>query len=979
MTEDLEFLERERTQKSTSGASTTTDAVGTSQENAKDVVRNLVWALYVEPLPKEHLGKQPFGNLFQMAALETDRCIVTAMRRAYICPKTGDLEIARMEPAASKYGVKLVWPERPTDFASTFSGAPVISSQTDPNVVDDAAVPYLGDSGHVSKVDASVSEPSSPVGSSSSSSLEESELEWKSEPQLQSVLEGVHQILKDVSETSHAIESVLKLVNWRGSTAYEVSKAVDQVMWLLNDVPNIGEYFSRLLPVEDILWRVRCLSILLKTRFVGDRYGYTSAEKKQHLENFLSGLSENPQKQEARLSLEKYRLRAMELPETVRDEVLQQISKLSPSGSAEMSTTKRVLDFVLELPWNESSKDVFDMEKARETLDKNHYGMEEVKKRVLELLAVNQLTGRFARGKVLALIGPPGTGKTTIASSIASSLGRTFGQIAIGGLWDISDLKGHRRTYLASMAGQLLRTINQCKTNNPVILLDEIDKLTPGSQVATALLEILDPSQQANFTDVWIDLPFDISNVLFVCTANWEELIHPALRDRLEVVTLEGYLEDEKVEIAKRHLLPKCLANAGLTNKQVSMSDAAIRALVKHYSPLQPGVRDLETQLQAIVNACSLNIATNASDSKNLSYHLTQNNYDQFLPRSEFHKYEHEQSPSHPGCTTALTQLGVQQIEVLAFPPTESTHGSYKITGNLDEVMKESTQLAYTYLTNALRATSTNPDSTANSTTTANSNTDSKTQHNTKTNASQSAKESGEISKNSAKVSTAAKKSHQTQQHASETAKGASTTSTSDPSQKTILDSDFFSSRSVHIHLPKGGQSKGGVHAGASIALALLSLALNKPVPQGWAVSGELTLLGRVLPITHLKRMVHAAQLHKLKKIILPEDNRAHWDELPETLKKGLSVHFVSYFYEIASLIFKVNLPKPVTQAASKIPSQEPVVKPSEGGKQKSSSTASTSTSIAPTPSKPKSTTNVKQTPAMKAKRAMAAKAEKSL
>jgi len=1008
--EDLSLLDREKSaypENSDSSASVKAEGDKSSKEKAKEPARNLVWALYVEPLPEEHKGTQPFGNLFQFPPLDTDQYIVTYMRRAYVCPQTGDLEIARMEPSNDKYGVKLVWPERPKDFASTFSSEAIVSSEIDPNIVDSSSTATSIISGG-SSVD---SEKLSPSFSSSSSSpstpstqndyIDESQLAWKSEPRLQAALEGIRNVLKDASESSPAVELVLHSVNWSASTVYDVNEAVDRVVWLLNDVPNIGEQFSRLLPMDDVLWRARSLLILLKSRFVADRYGYTSMERRKHMESFLSGLNESPARTEARLFIEKYRRAALELPENVRQEVLHQISRLSPLGSPELSTSKRVLDFILELPWNTSSKDTFDMQKAREILDKNHYGMEEVKRRVLELLAVNQLTGKFAKGKVLALIGPPGTGKTTIASSIASSLGRSFGQIAIGGLWDISDLKGHRRTYLASMAGQLLRTLNSCKTNNPVILLDEIDKLTPGSQVSTALLEILDPSQQSTFTDVWIDLPFDISNVLFVCTANWEEAIHPALRDRLEVVTLEGYLEDEKVEIAKRHLLPKCMKNAGLTDKQFSMTDAAIRALVKHYSPMQPGVRDLETQLQAIVNACSLNIARNKDPDANTTYHLNQNTYEQYLPRSEFHKYEHEQTPVNPGCATALTQLGVQQIEALAFAPTESTHGSYKITGNLDEVMKESTQLAYTYLTNALRSCAPHKDESSGVAHDGEANNKKKSAGHSGE-ASENSKESGEISRNLAKVpkrfsSPSSSTGSSNVQSPSGNASAPTHQQPSHQHQPQLpFDPEFFGSRSVHIHLPKGGQVKGGVHAGTSIALALLSLALNRPVPQGWAVSGELTLLGRVLPITHLKRMVHAAQLHKLKKLILPEDNRQHWEELPEALKKGIAVHFVSYFHDIAALVFKVHLPKPLTNNTTssnsqKNKQQEPIVKPTsthsesrerKGGKDNtttSSSPSRPSTSPTSTTTSSASTSTSRQASAVRAKRVIESNASKSL
>jgi ATP-dependent Lon protease len=859
-----------------------------SRTRSKELRRPLVWALYVQPIPAGHSREQPFGNLFQTSPLDTDSYIVTHMRRGWVCPTTGQLEICRLEPSGDKYGFSFVWPSKPhseADAKLKSAGSasvvrevtepapqegvevllkeetPIASSITsadDPNVVDDA-VPSLKlvdiEIPPIEAVNKPVEAPEEIALKTriepnlEEPAVEEGNLRWPMEAKLRLGLDRIREVLEEAAETSKAIEPVLRSANWDCWTAYEVSEVVDQVTWLLNDMPGIGVQFMTLMEAKDVMWRVRFLTSILKTRFVADRYGYTAKERKRHMETVLARMGEN--RSELKMAMERYLLQAQQLPPSVREDVIHQITRMSTQGANEPGgVNKRVLEFILELPWNTATKDVFNMAKARSILDETHYGMEEVKKRVIELLAVNQLTGKFAKGKVLALLGPPGTGKTTIASSIATSLGRSFGQISIGGLWDVSDLKGHRRTYLASMAGQLLRVINQCKSNNPVILLDEIDKLAPGSQVATALLEILDPSQQSSFTDAWIDLPFDISNVLFVCTANWEESIHPALRDRLEVVTLEGYLEQEKFEIAKRHLLPKCLKIAGLVKGEVKITDGALKSLVKHYSPLSPGVRDLETQIQSIVNVCSLDIARNP----NKKFDLTINNYEQFLPRGEFHRYEHEKSPDHPGCVSALTQLGVQQIEVLAHSTGEAT-GSFHVTGNLDEVMKESSQIAYTYITNALQT----PGA----------------------------------------------------QQSSAKAKKAKHVSLSS------LATSFFTTRSIHIHLPRGGQSKQGVHAGASIALSLLSLALNRPVPADWAISGELTLHGKLLPISHMKRMVHAAQLHKIKKIVLPEDNRVHWDELPPSLKEGIQVHFVQWFYEIAELLFKVHLPRPTTNTST--------------------------------------------------------------
>lgn len=941
----------------------------------------LVWALYVQPIAEADAQSSFFGSFFGNTAPNQPQYMVTYMRRGYICPKTGDLEVAAIIPGTQKYSIRLMWPRPlPSEDASSTTGDVSISSGGAPassysaledfedtierlshteNVTitslmeeldafekrlddteasrsfstvnakegenaplggligsltqyrrNDDIIPARRSTARVIKTRKSAAEaptppapssaslnsktaatsssqpsmPSSPSPSSSAPKsvdaqtassapstppynyaiLEKDDL-WKWEPRLEAAFFKVREILEEASSINPtSFGAILAAINSKENrTVHDVNESLDKVAWLLNGLPHMEAPFQRLMESTDLMWRTRYLTSLLKARFLTSRFGYTASERKKHMESFLEGLSGgqshmNVARQESRQFADQYRKQAEALPEAVREEVLQQINRLTPNAANESSTTKRVLDFIFELPWNKASEDVFDMQKARQVLDEKHYGMDEVKQRVLELLAVNKLTGKFARGKVLALLGPPGTGKTTIAASIAASLGRSFGTISIGGLWDLSDLKGFRRTYMASMAGQLLRTIAQCKTNNPVILLDEIDKLAPGSQVTTALLEILDPAQQSTYTDVWVDIPFDISNVLFVCTANWEESIHPALRDRLEVITLEGYLEAEKFEIARRHLLPKCLRNAGLNEgEHVSVTDDALQALVKHYSPMQPGVRELETQLQTIVNGISLAIARGTATAP---VQLDLQNFESWLPRAEFHKFRHETLPQQPGCVHALTTLGVQQVEAVSFPTSHHGSSSYHVTGNLDEVMKESSQLAYTYITNALCS----PEF---------------------------------IEK-----------------------------------QPENQPSSFFTNHSVHLHLPKGGQSKTGVHAGAAITLSLLSLALNRPVPEGWSIGGELTLLGRVLPITHLKRIVHAAHLHQMTNLIIPADNKIHWDELPESLKEGITPHFVSWFHEIASLIFKVDLPRtvqaPVVPVTPKVPRTRSKPKP---------------------------------------------------
>lgn len=510
------------------------------------------------------------------------------------------------------------------------------------------------------------------------------------------------------------------------------------------------------------------------------------------------------------------RLRSLKLTGEVRKSIEEELDKLRilETTSPEYVVTRNYLDWLTVLPWGRQSRDSFSLNRARRVLDRDHYGLEDVKERVLEFIAVGRMKGEIS-GSIICLAGPPGVGKTSVGKSIAAALGRRFYRFSLGGMRDEAEIKGHRRTYIGAMPGKFIQALKTAGTSNPVIMLDEIDKIGASfrGDPASALLEVLDPEQNAGFRDHYLDVPFDLSNVLFVVTANRTDTIPMPLLDRMEVIRLSGYILEEKLEIARRFLIPKSIRNHGLTRNRIGIRKAALVSMIDGYAR-EAGVRSLENLIRKIARKAALELSRD-SDGKIV---VTPRNIEAYLGKP-IHK-EDELAPHAPGVVTGLawTSLGGVTLQVEATAVASRRKG-FKQTGQLGEVMVESSEIAYSYVMSRV------------------------------------ADLSGDV--------------------------------------------EFFDRHFVHLHVPAGAIPKDGPSAGITMATALVSLVLRKPVRQGLAMTGELTLTGRVLPIGGVREKVIAARRAGLARLVFPEGNRKDYEELPDYLRKDLSVDFAGHFDDV--------------------------------------------------------------------------------
>ncbi|EEF57185.1 endopeptidase La [Pedosphaera parvula] len=497
---------------------------------------------------------------------------------------------------------------------------------------------------------------------------------------------------------------------------------------------------------------------------------------------------------------------------------LERLQQMSPS-MAEYGVARHYLDWILGLPWVKVTEDKINLNDAKRILDEQHFGLPKVKDRLLEFLAVIKLKKQI-KGPILCLVGPPGVGKTSLGKSIADALGRKFARIALGGMRDEAEIRGHRRTYVGALPGRIIHALRRTESRNPVILLDEIDKV--GSDFrgdpASALLEVLDPSQNNTFTDHYLDLPFDLSRVLFITTANWLDPIHPALRDRLEVIELAGYTESEKLQIAKRYLVPRQSNENGVTRKMFKIPDATLRRLIQDYTR-EAGVRQLEREIAALMRKAALKIVSQNGNAKSVT--LAPKALADYLgPVRNF--VETAEQITEIGIATGLawTPVGgeILYIEATRMPG----RGQLILTGSLGEVMKESAQTALSYLRSQSRALA--------------------------------------------------------------------------------LDLSDYAKYDLHIHVPAGATPKDGPSAGVTIVVALASLLMRRRVRSDIAMTGEISLRGRVLRVGGIKEKVLAAARFGLTHVMLPEQNSADWEEVPVEVRKKMKVHFVSHISELIPL-----------------------------------------------------------------------------
>lgn len=515
------------------------------------------------------------------------------------------------------------------------------------------------------------------------------------------------------------------------------------------------------------------------------------------------------------------KIQKLKMPKEVKEKILKEVdrlTKISPS-SPEAGVIRTYLDWVIDLPWNKETKDRINIKKSREILDEDHYGLKDVKERVLEYIAIRKLSNSM-KGPILCLVGPPGVGKTSIAKSIARALNRKFIRMSLGGVRDEAEIRGHRRTYVGAIPGRIISSIRKAESKNPVFLFDEVDKLNSDfrGDPASALLEVLDPEQNNTFTDHYLDIPFDLSKVMFITTANTTATIPDPLLDRMEVIRIPGYTEEEKLQIAMRYLLPKQIKEHGLKKENLKVSESTVRKIINNYTR-ESGVRNLERN---IANICRKSAKKIVEENVN-AVRINSNNLHKYLgiPR---YRHEKAQEKHQVGIATGLawTAVGGETLSI-EVTPMQGT-GKLQLTGQLGDVMKESAMTGISFIRSN--------------------------------------------------------------------------------SEKYKIDSNFYKEMDIHIHVPEGAIPKDGPSAGITMATAVISALSSIPVNRNVAMTGEITLRGRVLPVGGIKEKVLGANRAGITKILLPWENKRDMDDIPDKIKKKIEFVFVNSMDEVLEHAF---------------------------------------------------------------------------
>lgn len=507
-------------------------------------------------------------------------------------------------------------------------------------------------------------------------------------------------------------------------------------------------------------------------------------------------------------------LRKSKLSKQVKEKAQYEIDRLLKANSGDANYIRNYLDWLIALPWGKATKDSFDIDKVSKVLDDEHYGLQEVKERILEYLAVKQYT-KSLKGPILCLVGPPGVGKSSIAESIADSLNRKFVRISLGGIKDEAEIRGHRRTYIGAMPGRIIYALKEAKVNNPLILLDEIDKLSNDykGNPADALLEVLDPNQNKTFRDSFMEVDIDLSNILFVTTANSLETIPRALLDRMEIIEVSGYTYEEKFNIAKKHLLKRVMKECNVDESKIKISDNAIKEIINGYTR-ESGVRSLEREINKVIRKSIIELIK----SKKESIKIYSNNLEKYLGPI-IYEFENKEKEDKVGVVTGLawTAYGGDTLPVEV--AVMKGNGKLELTGQLGDVMQESAKTAYSYV----RANS----------------------------------------------------------------------------DKYNISEEFYKKYDIHIHVPEGAVPKDGPSAGVTMVTALVSALSNKKVKGNVAMTGEVTLTGRVLPIGGVKEKCLAAHRIGIDTIILPKENKKNVNEIPPSIKSKLNLIFADKVEEV--------------------------------------------------------------------------------
>lgn len=524
----------------------------------------------------------------------------------------------------------------------------------------------------------------------------------------------------------------------------------------------------------------------------------------------------------------KERLKEAKLPEEVEKKVLKELDRLlkMPQGSAEGSVIRTYLDWIFDIPWNKKTEEILDLKKAEEILDEDHYGLEKVKERIVEYLAVRSLKNSI-KGPILCLVGPPGVGKTSIAKSIAKALNRNYVRMSLGGVRDEAEIRGHRRTYVGAMPGRIISALKQAGSKNPLILLDEIDKMSNDfrGDPASAMLEVLDGEQNHSFRDHYMELPFDLSDVLFLMTANTLETVPRPLLDRMEVIGISSYTEEEKVNIAMKYLFPKQVEAHGLKKSSMKMDEAAVREIINFYTR-EAGVRNLEREIATVCRKAAKQIASGSRKSVT----ITGSTVEKFLGTKRF-RHDKANEKDEVGIATGLawTPVGGEtlSIEVTLMDGT----GRLELTGHLGDIMKESARAAMSFIRSR--------------------------------------------------------------------------------ADQYKIDKEFYNKIDIHIHVPEGAIPKDGPSAGITLATAMISALTGIPVKKNVAMTGEITLRGRVLPIGGLKEKVLAAHRAGITTVIIPVDNKKDVEDIPENVRKKIRFVYAQHMDIVMSAALSSKKVKP--------------------------------------------------------------------
>jgi ATP-dependent Lon protease len=646
--------------------------------------------------------------------------------------------------------------------------------------------------------------------------------------ELQAMLRNAHKQFEEITKMSPALSDQVKIAalnteqpgHFADLIAGNLNLSLDDRQKLLETV-SVRERLQKLLPMLNREHEVLALSSKIQNDVTSSiaktQRDFFLREQMRAIQHELG--EGEPGTGETRSLREK--IEQTPMTAEARKATGQELERLqqTPPAAAEYAVSRNYLDWILSLPWEKETEDKLDLKAAEKILNEQHFGLEKIKDRLLEFIAVIKRRKQI-KGPILCLVGPPGVGKTSLGKSVAEALGRKFARLSLGGMRDEAEIRGHRRTYVGAMPGRIIQTLRRVESRNPVILIDELDKVGADfrGDPAAALLEVLDPEQNVAFTDHYLDLPFDLSRVLFITTANWLEPIHPALRDRLEVIELPSYTESEKLQIAKRYLAPRQIEEHGLTQQDLKFTDAALRKLIREYTR-EAGVRQLEREIAALARKAVRKIISRNGAAATIK--LDASGLKKYLGHAPFVS-ETAEKITECGIATGLAWTPVGGDILFIEATRMSGKGHLLLTGSLGEVMKESAQTAVSYLRSQAKSLG--------------------------------------------------------------------------------LDLSDYNKFDFHIHVPAGATPKDGPSAGVAIVAALASLLTGRRVRFRVAMTGEISLRGRVLRVGGVKEKVLAASRFGIKEVILPELNKSDWLDVPAEVRVGLKVHFVRHISDVIRL-----------------------------------------------------------------------------